>query len=459
MEVKARAKTLEGGCHDFTVDDSRYPILVAGFGAGKTWHFCLKALGEAEQNRGVCGYRTPILLMEPTYRMADDVLLPTFREILDFYGLRHTWNHSNRRLVLTDWGTHFLVDSAENYERRRGLSLPALGVDEVDTIKPRKAQRMWEVMIGRLRVPGSTGRGFCATTPEGFGFAWKNWAKVNVEGTEREESYVLHRASTRDNWHLPDTYVERLRESYDSNLLAAYMEGIFVNLHQGSIYEMFDAEKNIDARVRYWPEKPLELSWDFNVNPMTVLASQTHKPRGRPAELHVFDEVVVKTTTTARTCEAVIDRFGDHEGVVFLYGDASGGRLQTSGAGRSDLEIIDQILGKAFKNYEARWMKRNPRRRDRYASVNAMCHDAKGRRRFFMHPRCRYLREDLLSQTYKEGTTDADDQQGTIGHRSDALGYRIYYNWPLRDRMETRYGDATAWGRKEAAYHADNRRY
>ena len=47
----------------------KFPALVAGYGSGKTYAFCLKALAELGRNPGkIC------LLAEPVYPMVRDVL-------------------------------------------------------------------------------------------------------------------------------------------------------------------------------------------------------------------------------------------------------------------------------------------------------------------------------------------------------------------------------------------------
>jgi hypothetical protein len=46
-------------------------------------------------------------------------------------------------------------------------------------------------------------------------------------------------------------------------------------------------------------------------------------------------------------------------------------------------------------------------------------------------PRCKNLIKDLTARAYVQGTTMPDDQ-GDVGHITDALGYVIYQIFPLR---------------------------
>jgi hypothetical protein len=61
--------------------------------------------------------------------------------------------------------------------------------------------------------------------------------------------YELIQAKTEENAHnLPEGYIDSLRDSYPSNLLAAYLDGEFVNLTSGSVYPEFDRALNARAR-------------------------------------------------------------------------------------------------------------------------------------------------------------------------------------------------------------------
>ena len=65
--------------HDATTLES---YLFGGYGAGKTTALCYEALRLATLNPGCVG-----ALTEPSYRMARDVLLPTFMRVLASAGV------------------------------------------------------------------------------------------------------------------------------------------------------------------------------------------------------------------------------------------------------------------------------------------------------------------------------------------------------------------------------------
>ena len=70
--------------------------------------------------------------------------------------------------------------------------------------------------------------------------------------------------------HLPDGYIDNLRNSYPSNLLSAYLDGEFVNLTAGSVYPEFDRLLNASTEV-IRPNETLHIGMDFNVTKMSAI--------------------------------------------------------------------------------------------------------------------------------------------------------------------------------------------
>jgi hypothetical protein len=67
---------------------------------------------------------------------------------------------------------------------------------------------------------------------------------------------------------------------------------------------------------------------------------------------------------------------------------------------------------------------------DRVNSTNALLCNAKGRRRLFIHPRCKRLIAGLEKLSYKEGTSIVDKSQG-LDHHPDGLGYLVIGTFPI----------------------------
>lgn len=191
----------------------------------------------------------------------------------------------------------------------------------------------------------------------------------------------------------------------------------------GLIFHAFSGIHNVSDRVCYHSDRPLVVGSDFNVDPMCWVI-------GHRADngLTIHDELFVRNCNTREALNRLYKKYSDHPSGFEFFGDASGRARKTSASLSDYLQIRNDDR---FKGRKIFYPKANPPVADRFASCNALFESADGRRRFFVHPRCKHLIEDLEDRAYKEGTNDADDY-GDIGHMSDAVGYIIHRCFPIR---------------------------
>ncbi|MDF7809922.1 hypothetical protein [Hymenobacter sp. YC55] len=112
----------------------------------------------------------------------------------------------------------------------------------------------------------------------------------------------------------------------------------------GEMYSQFSTETHSGAYAdRYDPELPLHITLDFNTAPyMTLNVHQIYQTdEGFEAvQLAEFCPVSPDNTTKA-TCRIFLEKFGDHEAEVFVYGDPSGKKEDTrSEKGHNDFTIV-----------------------------------------------------------------------------------------------------------------------
>jgi len=253
-----------------------------------------------------------------------------------------------------------------------------------------------------------------ATTPEGFRFVYERWVKNKSPG------YELFRAKTRDNAaNLPDGYIENLRNTYSSNLLAAYLDGEFVNLTAGSVYPEFDRALNATNETPQANET-LHVGMDFNVSHG---AAVIHVLRdGCPVAV---DELVDVFDTPAMV-RLLTDRFKIKGHPLMIYPDASGNNRKSNNASESDLSLLRQAGFQVCVNT------RNPAVKDRVLSFNQQIHKD-GVRRYRVNPdKCPHLVESLEKQAYdKHGEPD---KTSGLDHVLDAAGYFVVYKFPILAR-------------------------
>ena len=255
--------------HEFINDiTTRHLALVGGYGCGKTHTFCLKGIHLASLNIGYEG-----VLLEPTFSMVEDTLLPQFEDLLNLYEIPYTLKKAPApqfTLYFEHGKSVVKLRSAENYRRLAGLNLAWAGIDEADTIKPAIIDMCWKMCQSRLRK-GNVFQLFTTSTPEGFGFLYRYFEK---EGDEVDRRLI--RAKTTDNPFLPKEYIESLFKDYPPELIKSYLNGEFTNLTSGTVYTSFNREDNHtdydyewvlneEKRKPYDPKFVFHIGQDFNV--------------------------------------------------------------------------------------------------------------------------------------------------------------------------------------------------
>jgi len=396
------------------VDDQTTSILgvSAGYGAGKTRALCAKAVHLAMANQGFIG-----VVMEPTGPLIRDIWQNDFDDFLETYDIPYTFRASplpEYNLHLPGGDTKILCRSFENWTRIIGINGAWILADEIDTVAPSIANKAFPKILGRLRA-GNVRQFAAASTPEGFRWMWQTFASEDSKGREDRK---LIRMRTADNPHLPPDFIERMQANYDPQLLKAYLDGEFVNLTTGQVYDRFDRAKHVADITAPDSREPLRIGVDFNVGNMSaVIAYRNGKT------LQVFDEISGAHDTDALAA-AIKSRYPDHR--LYVYPDASGGNRSTN-ATQTDIAILESY-GMSNQSPKA-----NPPVRDRVAAVQALLENGKGEVRLHIAASCVKLIECLELQSYTE-RGEPDKDQG-YDHMNDAIGYLIWREFnPLHAR-------------------------
>lgn len=404
-ELLARIRTdLHPGQLAF-VDDSSTQILgiSAGYGAGKTRALCAKAVTLAAANQGFIG-----LVMEPTGPLIRDIWQTDFEAFLESYEIPYTFRASplpEYMLHLPGGDTKILCRSFENWSRIIGLNLAWVLADEIDTVTPSIANKAFPKILGRLRS-GNVRQFGAASTPEGFRWMWNTFGSDDARA--RPDRHLI-KMRTADNPHLPPDFIERLEANYDPSLLRAYLDGEFVNLTTGQVYDRFDRNKHVQPDLPDTDREPLRIGIDFNVGNMSAVIG-VRIGNG----LLIIDEISGAHDTDALAAE-IRRRYADRR--IYIYPDASGGNRSTN-ATQTDIAILESY---GMSNQSPR---ANPPVRDRVAAVQALLENGKGQVRLQVAPQCKRLTECLELQCYTD--KGEPDKDAGFDHMNDALGYLVW---------------------------------
>jgi len=373
------------------------PALVEGYGAGKTYVHALYALYLSYVNAGLPG-----MMVSPTYKLAKRTTIHTILEMMNGAGLNYTINKMDNEIRIKNWDGLIWWGSADDPNSLRGPNLAWAGMDEPFI----QSEDAFDQMLARVRHPDATlSKLFLTGTPEEL-----NWgARVCLDEPEKYDVDLIT-GSTRDNHHLPPDYVERLLSSYSENQIAAYVDGAFVNLTKGRVYDSFDRTTCNDVRTDT-KDLPIVIGLDFNVDKLcAAVGVQIGKDR-----IHFFDEVVLRNSDTFKMAEELSHRYPGAR----VYPDPAGNARHTSST-KSDHQILRDfgltvIARRAHPPVKGRVNAVNGKLRTGHMTIDVA--------------KCKEIAIDLERVVWKGNDIDKKDMERT--HMSDALGYAVEYLWPI----------------------------
>jgi len=373
------------------------PALVEGYGAGKTYVHALRALYLSSVNAGLPG-----MMVSPTYKLAKRTTVHTIREMMNKAGLDYTINKMDNEILIKNWNGIIWWGSADDPDSLRGPNLAWAGMDEPFI----QNEEAFDQMLARVRHPDATlSQLFMTGTPEEL-----NWgARVCIDDPEKYDVDLIT-GSTRENHHLPDEYVERLLSSYSENQVKAYVDGAFVNLTKGRVYDAFDRIKSNDHRADIG-DLPIIVGMDFNVGKLCcAIGVRIGKDR-----VHWFDEIVLRNSDTFEMAETLSRKYPG----ATVYPDPAGNARHTSST-KSDHQILRDfglvvIARKAHPPVKSRVNAVNGKLRNGLMTIDVA--------------KCKELAIDLERVVWKGSDIEKKDAERT--HITDAMGYAVEYLWPI----------------------------
>jgi phage terminase large subunit len=410
---------------DFIFMPKKFRAFVAGYGSGKTWVGCSALLNHFREYPNInAGY------FAPTYTHIRDIFYPTIEEVAEDWGFEVEIKVSDKEVRVFRNGQQVGLIKCRSMDKPSsivGFKIGHAVVDELDVMESKKASIAWRKIIARMRykIDGLKNGVDVTTTPEGFKFTYEQFVKAVRDNQELQNHYGLIHASTYDNEaNLPDDYIQSLKDTYPENLIEAYLNGQFVNLTSGTIYHQFSPKLNAsDEAIKQ--NETLFIGMDFNVGKMSAVVCV--KRDGLP---HAVDEIV-NGYDTPDMIRIIKERHWQYENgryiksrEIRIFPDASGKSRKSVNASETDLQLLrDAGFYICAKDS-------NPPVKDRINAVNAMICNANGLRRFRVNiSKCPVLVECLEQQVWAEN--GEPDKKGGKDHTNDALGYFLYYDYPL----------------------------
>ena len=388
---------------DYIHHKAPYPALVAGFGSGKT---------EAAVLRSIIGkLKYPDLdrgFYAPTYDLIRMIAFPRFEAILEQLEIPYRLYKSPLNYIEIHGKGKIFFRSMDAPHRIIGYEHADADVDELDTMKPDDAAYAWRQILARnrqLKPNKEVNTIGCTTTPEGFKFVYETWKNNPAKG------YEIIQAPTRSNPHLPDGYIDSLKSMYPENLLAAYLEGEFVNLTSGTVYNGYNRE-TCRSNEEIKEKEPLMVGMDFNVTNMSAVVYVK-----REKAWHGVSELAGIYDTPAMI-NALKEKFPEHN--TRVYPDASGKSRKTVDASISDISLLESAGFIVYAN------SKNPFVKDRIAAAN----NAFEKGLLFINDKnCPEYARCMEQLAYDKN--GVPDKTSNLDHLPDAGTYPIAYEMPI----------------------------
>ncbi|MCP3979691.1 MAG: hypothetical protein GY716_10250 [bacterium] len=411
--------------------------LVGGLGTGKTRSLVLKDLMLHMANVQATGRSFQSMLVEPTFGLVQDILIPAFQEVVrGELGIKvEVMSKGQRPKVI--WpkgfkGAQTLLRSAERPKRLAGTNLSHVGFDEPGQME----YEAWKKGGDRARHPRAFIRQrFGVGSPEGL-----NWYSQLFDFPK--PPHVTIRAT---RWH-PDMreYPHELATTYEGDPAgaAAYLDAQFVPMMTGRCYRPFSRERHFSIHAVYNPGLPLIVTCDFNIDAMRWVVLQKH-----PKAWVFIDEIALGVNGDVQdAAHEFVRRYGyrvraadvgegehSHVGTLIVTGDYAGkGRDAT---GHTAVDEIKKVFRGKFREIDYIF-KPSPLQVDRVRTVNHHL-KATGGRQVLIHPaRCPELVMDFEQNHWAKGrpaiAKSTAPPENLRTHAGDAAGYAFCNLGPIK---------------------------
>jgi hypothetical protein len=279
------------------------------------------------------------------------------------------------------------------------------------------------------------GKCYILGTPRGHDHFYEHWKKGDPNNQEHDDEWASWQIMTKDAGTIDLKEVEQARKDMSPTEFSQEYEASFLTL-EGLVYPEFNLVDNVDDKIVFDARLPIICGWDFNVGWMAVVLMQRVND-----ELHVFDELHLRNTTTKQMCAALRAKFPNNR--LIAHPDPSGSARDTTAdiPGTTDFSIMkgnpfNIIIELPGKEEDSGKIHRDIK--GRVDVVNWAIKSAEGKTRLKVHPRCKYVIRAFQGQTYLNGEPNKKEgDKEPFDATMDAIGYGIRAQYKPAQRKAT----------------------
>ena len=368
----------------------------------------------------------------PTHSQAKSIFWETLKRDTKLFWSKQPME-TTRTIYLKN-GSQLEVVGLDKPERVEGKTYPPLKgilITEMPNCKP----DMWDAHV-RPMLSDNDGFAILNGVPEAYGDHWHDMCLYASDGfmppiLPNEGAYAENGQWSFHAWHssdvLPQEEIEEAKRTMDERTFRQEYEASFENA-EGLAYYAF-SKRNI-KEVNRIENMSIDVGMDFNVNPMC--ATEGHIFNGA---FNQFGESVLINSNTYEMADHLIRKYNlepASDGLlpVTIYPDATG-KNRESNAKFTDLQILRK------KGFRVKAHSSNPLQKDRINAMNSAMNPMEGEPKYYVDARCKNTIDDYAKvQRLSDGRLDkAQEEEGKPRvHISDAVGYLVWYNFPIKKR-------------------------
>jgi len=392
-------------------DKTRHQFLLVGRRGGKTTYF----VEDIMESIPSCPPGGKIFYIGPTNQSAMELIWDPLLEALDSLGWKYQEKISKHCIELSR-GRKVYIIGAEKIRRIRGHKVYRVYLDEI-AFYNESLNNIWKAV--RPTLTDLKGKARIGTTPNGKGTDAYDFY-LNAQGNPQWKTFHW---SSINNPFLEASEIEDAKADMDEKSFNQEYEATWESF-EGLCYYNFNENIHIKNCSKIDWDHPMGITYDFNVNPTTLLFVQSIRDK-----IFAKKEFSMKPGSTIETtkqfCSWIKNEAPtpDHRIKVDIHGDSAGNNRHSS-TGWSDYQYVEEVLKEEGINYEIKVISRNPHPPARLSHVNAWLRNVKGESRIEIDPGCRELVRDLSSQELEQGSRYPSDKNN-LGHKADAFGYFI----------------------------------
>lgn len=438
---------------------ARFKVVPAGRRSGKT---------ERAKRFGVrFAYRKPhsrVGFGAPTRQQAKDIFWQDLIDMIPRWMMQGDPNVTEMSIKLIN-GSEIRVVGMDRPERVEGHPWDLFILDEYANCK----EDAWDLHLKpALDTIGVMGSAWLIGVPEGRNHYYEMYKKALADDSGEWEGFTWYSSEV-----LPKSTIDSARRDMDPLTFEQEYEASFVNFSGQAYYPFRDTiHANTPLQEKYNPRAPLIFMFDFNVEPgVAAVGQEVTIPDVRPAAPEITFEgrklfkknpvpvntdieatailkevYIQRNSTTPNVCAKLIQLYGDHEGPIHLYGDATGGARGTAQLHGTDWDLIMDAMNRHYGSHRVHrfghrnastgaWS--NPTERSRVNAVNTRLLAGDRAVRLVVDPKHapHVVRDFEGVRLLEGGSGEIDKKEGEksgLTHLSDGIGYYIEFRFSTR---------------------------